>query len=484
MSEKLYACLLRLYPSKFREVYGEEALQVFRDRARDEKGVFAGLRLWFDLLADLAVSLAREYAHIPSPVSASIPHHLDGVPSFQLLENESPRPGALLFGGIVSLTALSVFSLLLKHAGNSLPYHPSAAESLPQTALRASGSQSSTDTSAGDGESAVVGSARSRRVSEHVTSQHAAGALIRIEASEPELDAAERRRVIEAVIKNLKEHYFDPAAAQKMVNALSAHAKAGDDDAAARGAAFAALLTSQMRGVSGDMHLEVVYSQARLPVGPLQPTPEARARYRKELEQDNCAFRKVELMPHHIGYLKLDSFPDPSICRSTATAAMASLNGADAIIFDLRDNGGGSGEMVSLIAAYLFDHPEFIFDPRSGPTKRSWTESPVPGSRLAGKPAFVLTSASTVSAAEQFCYNLKMLRRATFVGETTRGSAHAGVWYRIDDHFGMGVPEVRVVNPYSTNDWEGVGVEPDVKVAAAEALQTAERLAASTLPKK
>jgi C-terminal processing protease CtpA/Prc len=269
-----------------------------------------------------------------------------------------------------------------------------------------------------------------------------------------------------------------------MVNALSAHAKAGDDDAAAGGAAFAALLTSQMRGVSGDMHLEVVYSHARLPEVPVQPTPEARARYRKELERDNCAFRKVEILPHNIGYLKLDAFPDPSICRSTATAAMASLNGTDVIIFDLRDNGGGSGEMVSLIAAYLFDHPEYIFDPRSGPTKQSWTGSPVPDSRLAGKPVFVLTSESTVSAAEQFCYNLKMLRRATFVGETTRGSAHAGVWYRIDDHFGMGVPEVRMINPYSTNDWEGVGVEPDVKVAAADALQTAERLAASRMPRK
>jgi Peptidase family S41 len=483
MSEKLYACLLRLYPSQFREAYGDEALQVFRDRARQEKGAFASFRLWLDLLADLAVSLPREYAHAASaPVSASIPHHFDGVPSFHLLENESPRPGALLFGGIVSLTALSVFSLLLKHAGNSLPYHPSAVESLPQTALRASGSQSSTETSAGDGESAIAGA--SRGVSEHLASQHAASASIRIEASEPQLDAAERRHVIEAVIRNLSQHYFDPAAARKMVNALSAHAKAGDDDVAVGGAAFAGLLTSQMRGVSGDMHLEVVYSQDRLPDVRLQPTPEVRARYRKELEQDNCAFQKVEILPHNIGYLKLDAFPDPSICRSTATAAMASVNGANAIIFDLRDNGGGSGEMVSLIAAYLFDHPEFIFDPRSGPTKQSWTESPVPGSSLADKPVFVLTSASTVSAAEDFCYNLKMLKRATFVGETTRGSAHAGVWHRIDDHFGVGVPEVRAINPYSTNDWEGVGVEPDVKVAAADALQTAEKLAASTLPKK
>jgi C-terminal processing protease CtpA/Prc len=286
------------------------------------------------------------------------------------------------------------------------------------------------------------------------------------------------------VIKNLKEHYFDREVGQKMADALTAHAKAGDDEAVAGGAAFASLLTQQMRDVSQDLHLEVVYSRANLPDRPLQTTVEDRERYRKELEQDNCAFRKVEMLPHNVGYLKLNAFPDPSICRSTATAAMASLSGANAIIFDLRDNGGGSGEMVSLIVAYLFDHPVYIFDPRAAPAKQSWTESPVPGSRLAGKPVFVLTSAATISAAEQFCYNLKMLRRATFVGETTRGSAHAGVWHRIDDHFGMGVPEVRVINPYSKNDWEGVGVEPDVKVTAADALKAAEKLAARSIRKK
>ncbi len=104
---------------------------------------------------------------------------------------------------------------------------------------------------------------------------------------------------------------------------------------------------------------------------------------------------------------------------------------------------GWTGEInsstVSLIAAYLFDHPEYMYDPRVSPTPQSWTLSPVAGNRLADKPVYVLTSGSTISAAEQFCYDLKMLKRVTLVGETTRGSAHAGVFHRIDDHFGMGM---------------------------------------------
>jgi retinol-binding protein 3 len=163
---------------------------------------------------------------------------------------------------------------------------------------------------------------------------------------------------------------------------------------------------------------------------------------------------------------------------------MASLNHADAIIFDLRENRGGYSTMVSLIAAFLFDHPEYMYDPRVSPTPQSWTLSPVAGNRLADKPVYVLTSASTISAAEQFCYDLKMLKRVTLVGETTHGSAHAGVFHRIDDHFGMGIPEVLPVNPFSKSDWEGTGVDPDVKVNAARALETAVKLAESKLPKK
>ena len=306
-------------------------------------------------------------------------------------------------------------------------------------------------------------------------------AIVRQLGDEARLNSVERQRVIDGVIRNLKEHYVDRDVAQKMADALLANTKSGNDNATTDGAAFADLLTGQMREVSHDMHLEVVYSQDRLPDRPGTPSPESLASYRRALEQENCTFEAAKILPHNIAYLKLNSFPDVSICRSTAVAAMASLNSADAIIFDLRDNGGGYPEMVMLISAYLFDHPEYIYNPRESPTERSWTRSPVAGNKLADKPVYVLTSGTTWSGAEQFSYDLKMLKRATLVGERTRGGAHAGVFYRIDDHFGIGIPEVRAVNPFSKTDWEGVGVEPEVKVKAEDALETAERLAVSRL---
>jgi hypothetical protein len=298
------------------------------------------------------------------------------------------------------------------------------------------------------------------------------------------LDAGDRRRVIAGVVANVKDHYFDRDVAQKMADALLMHEKNGDYNATTNGGELAELLTRQLREVSHDMHLEVVYSLERLPDHPGVPTPESQARYRKALEQENCTFETVKILPHNIGYLKLNSFPDVAICRSMAVAAMATLNGADAVIFDLRDNRGGFPEMVMLIASYLFDHPEYIYSPRESPSVQSWTRSPVARNKLADKPVYVLTSGMTWSGAEQFSYDLKMLKRATLVGEKTRGGAHAGTFYRIDDHFGMGVPEVKAVNPFSKVDWEGVGVEPDVKVKAADALKMAEGLAQSKLREK
>ncbi len=459
MSEKIYALLLRLYPSHFREAYGDEALQLFRDRARDEKGFLPSLWLWLDLLADLAISVPREYGYVqPVLVGASAQHRLAGVPAFYVLQGELPRLGALLFGSLLSLVVLGTFWILLGHAASH----------------------------AGMG---VIASGQLRGDSKFFQHQApqpkppgAASATDRPDREVFRLDAPERQRVIDGVIANLKNHYIDPDVARKTADSLLAHEMNGDDDLVTDRGAFADLLIRQIRDVSHDMHLDVLYSPDPLPEHPAEPTPESLARYRNAIDQQHCMLEQVQILPHNIGYLKLNFFPDTSVCQATATAAMASLNHADAVIFDLRENRGGFSSMVSLISAYLFDHPEYMYDPRESPTEQSWTHSPVPGNRLADKPVYVLTSASTVSAAEQFCYNLKMLKRITLVGETTRGSAHAGVFHRIDDHFGMGITEARAINPYSKTDWEGTGVEPDIKVKAADALQTAVKLAESQVP--
>jgi len=125
MSEKIYALLLRLFPSHFRKEYGEESLQLFRDRARDEKGFTPRLRLWFDMLADLAISVPREYFYAEPELVAASGQRLGATPSFYFLGGESPRPGALFLGAVLSLTALVTFSTLLTQGGVHRPRNAS-----------------------------------------------------------------------------------------------------------------------------------------------------------------------------------------------------------------------------------------------------------------------------------------------------------------------------------------------------------------------
>lgn len=294
------------------------------------------------------------------------------------------------------------------------------------------------------------------------------------------IDGAERQRAVNGAAAMLNEFYVYPDTAKKMEQNIRAHQKAGDYDDITDGDTFAERLTADLREISGDKHLGVSFSPAVLPKGPPPGGPDSNA-MRRQLERINCGFEKTEVLPQNIGYLKFNMFADPGICGPTATAAMNFLSNVRALIIDMRENGGGDPKMVAYVSSYLFDertHLNDLYNRKEDKTEEFWTNPEVPGKKLAGgKQVFVLTAKRTFSGAEEFTYNLKNLKRATIVGETTGGGAHPVSGHRIDDHFTIGVPFARAINPISKTNWEGTGVEPDIKVPAAEALEKAKELA-------
>jgi hypothetical protein len=293
------------------------------------------------------------------------------------------------------------------------------------------------------------------------------------------IDASARQRAIDGVAAKLNEYYVFPETAKEMEEAVRARHKSGEYDAITNGDAFAQKLTSHLREVSRDKHLGVNFSPAVLPNGPRPGGPDMSA-MRRQMERMNCGFEKAERLQGNIGYLKFNMFGSPDICGPTASAAMNFLGSVDALIIDLRENGGGDPKMVAYISSYLFEertHLNDLYNRKENKTEEFWTTADVPGKRLGKTPLFVLTAKRTFSGAEEFAYNLKNLKRATIIGETTGGGAHPVSGHRVDDHFMIGVPFARAINPISKTNWEGVGVEPDVKVPAAEALDEAKKLA-------
>ena len=304
------------------------------------------------------------------------------------------------------------------------------------------------------------------------------------------IDSELRQRVIDEAINKLNEHYVFPDIATKMAKDVRARQRRGEYASVTDGDTFATLLTGHLREVSHDKHLGVMFSPVPTPEPPASPAPNPARdeQRRKRLEQSNCGFEKVERLAGNVGYVKFNMFADPKICGPTVVAAMNFLAHTRAVIFDIRENGGGSPAMVALISSYLFSKPAHLNDlwTRKGDkTKQFWTLSYVPGKRLEDdQPVYVLTSGRTFSAAEEFSYNLQQLERATIVGETTGGGAHPVRGQRIDDRFSIMVPFARAINPVSKTNWEGTGVEPDIKAPAAEALETAHRLAKEKLGAK
>jgi hypothetical protein len=304
------------------------------------------------------------------------------------------------------------------------------------------------------------------------------------------IDAVARSRVIDGAVAKLNEFYVFPETAKKMAEAVQSRLKSGAYDAVTGADDFANTLTDDLQAVSHDKHLRVGFSPQVLPKmdpgAPPTPSPDEVARRKAQLQRNNCAFEKVERLPSNIGYLKFNGFMDAEICGPTVAAAMNFLAHVDAIIIDLRENGGGDPKMVAYISSHLFAEPTHLndlYNRKEDKTTEYWTLRDVPGARLADKPVFVLTAKRTFSGAEEFSYNLKNLKRATIIGETTGGGAHPVSGHRIDDHFFIGVPFARAINPISKTNWEGTGVEPDVKVPASEALDVAKKMAAEQIKK-
>jgi hypothetical protein len=292
------------------------------------------------------------------------------------------------------------------------------------------------------------------------------------------IDAAERGEVIDNLLKELDKSYVYPETAKKMEEAIRARQKNGDYDEVASAAAFAKALTDHLQEVSKDKHLRVFVAPGPLPKpGKDGPTAEERAAMRKRAAARNFGFRKAERLEGNVGYLELEGFMPTEVAGDAAAAAMNFLADTDALIIDLRHNGGGSPDMVALLCSYLFDgrpvHLNDLYFRPDDSTHQWWTLPYVPGKRYLGKDVYVLTSKRTFSAAEEFTYDLQCLKRATVVGEATGGGAHPGGGRPLNDHFGVFVPSGRAINPVTKADWEGEGVQPDVAVAADRALKTA-----------
>lgn len=299
----------------------------------------------------------------------------------------------------------------------------------------------------------------------------------------PKLDKVLRDRIIDKVSDTVRDCYVFEADGRRMADTLVAQKQAGDFDSIDRIPDLTSALAEALQDVKVDLHLSI---GAWLP--PEDDAEQAAdSTYQEWLEgmpRRNFDFRKLEILLGNVGYLDLRAFCPADIGGATATAAMQFLAHTDALIFDLRDNGGGDS-LVQYLQSYLFAEPTHMLSNRYQPGNRveqTWTYAYVPGPRFANTPVYVLMSRSSFSAAEDFAYTLQIQKRATVVGEQTRGGAHPVEFYRFPElYLEIMIPNACSEDVVTGGNWEGTGVIPDVAASADEALDVAHELALEAL---
>jgi len=313
------------------------------------------------------------------------------------------------------------------------------------------------------------------------------------EARAPALDAAKKQAVVDEIATLFNKNYIFADAAKKVEDALRAKLAAGDFAKLDAPAEFARAVSAVILDVTKDRHTGFRHDPAmaedlrRFRGRSEEEAKKVRERRLEEARRDNFGFRKVERLPGNIGYLDFRIFESPADAGQTAVAAMNFLAYCDAIIVDLRQNGGGDPAQIQLISSYFFEEPVHLNDlyaRAADRTENYWTLPWVPGARAAKADLYVLTSARTFSGAEEFSYNLQNLKRATIIGETTGGGAHPTDAMIVRRDFILRVPFARAINPVSKTNWEGTGVKPDVAVPAAQAFDRAYAMAVEKLAAK
>ena len=276
-----------------------------------------------------------------------------------------------------------------------------------------------------------------------------------------------------------KTYVFEDVA-KDIEKSLRRKLKSGDYDELATIQDFAHQLTADLQEVSGDRHLGVRYWSDEQVAESAEDVEDPEVAHQRAFDRGkryNFQFKKLEIMDGNVGYMKLNGFNDTSLSGPTAIAAMNFLAHTDALIIDLRENGGGSPSLIQTLMAYLLDESTHLnsFYIRDGDSlKQFWSVPYVPGPSMKDTELYVLTSNHTFSAAEEFTYNVKNLERGTIVGEVTGGGAHPVASYVFDDlNIMVRVSFGRAINPISGTNWEGTGVQPDIEVPADLALDTA-----------
>jgi len=295
----------------------------------------------------------------------------------------------------------------------------------------------------------------------------------------------ERNAAIQTIRTSFQELYVFPEMRPKIVDRLNQSQQSGRYDVEDP-VVFADRVTEDLRSVSHDRHLSLRVDPAAYAAALAPPASEAGedAFMRRRAIRDHHGLGDMKILPGNIRYLKITGFE--WIDDETGTAydeAMRFLKDGDAVVIDLRNNGGGSHAAVRYLVSHFMDGDtlELTFHQGSEIPAQSRILEHLPAGRLKGKLLYVLINGQTASAAEAFTYDVQQFKLGELVGAKTSGAANNNKLLPVAPQFILSVSYGRPVHAVSNSNWEGVGIAPDVETPPAQALDIAQMRALTRL---
>lgn len=289
---------------------------------------------------------------------------------------------------------------------------------------------------------------------------------------------ADGRTVVAEIRRVLAANYVLPEMRPKLDAALAKGLAEGRYDVSDP-AALVERVNSDMAAIAHDKHLGMSHDPARAAQlaggrqrddGPPSDEQLRVARLR------NHGIVELKWLPGNIRYMEVRGFawtgPESAAAYDDA---MRFLRGGDAVIIDLRRNGGGSPDAVQYLVSHFMepDRPLVTFHMGASQVDRLSTLKSLPAGRMVGKPLYVLTSGNTASAAEEFAGHVAGFRLGEVIGETTAGAGFRNEFFALPGGYVISVSVGRAVLAATGKDWEGVGIAPTAAVARDKALDLA-----------
>lgn len=310
------------------------------------------------------------------------------------------------------------------------------------------------------------------------------------EPKDLQIDAAWRGRILDGVAQRYDSLYVFADRGREISKQLRKPAVRARYSECGTASCLANKLTQDLQAWSHDKHLRLVFSATRRPMPTatsLQGQAGTEPQELENMRRRNFGFHNVERLHGNVGLIEIGRFDPAPEAAATLAAAMTLVANTDALIIDLRNNGGGRADMVAQMMSYFLPEQTHLATmKRRNPNESTqiWSAAAVQGPRYLNKPVYVLTGARTFSAAEGLTFDLRHFAGAIVIGERTRGGANPGSFQQLDEHFAVFVPTGEMVNQKTGKNWEGTGIEPDVATTAALASKIAHQSALAGLLEK